>query len=247
MRSLLSRTTRAAPSLHDRIRSDIEGMILSGAWLPGFRIPYEHELMTRYDCSRMTVNKALATLVEKGLLDRRKRAGTFVASPGVHRAAIDIPDIRSDIIASGRRYAFELVAREERAADAADRAALAIEAGAVLALTCVHHADGASQVLEQRRINLSLVPQARGIDFAVEPPGSWLLAHIPWGAARHRIAALAADGEVARLLGVAPGHACLSVERWTWQSPERITHVRQIYADADYGLEAHFRSAGDFG
>lgn len=244
---MLSRPRDAARSLHDRIRGDIEGMILSGEWLPGFRIPYEHELTARYGCSRMTVNKALATLVEKGLLDRRKRAGTFVASPGVHRAAIDIPDIRSDIVASGRRYTLDLVAREERAADAADRAALAIESGPVLALTCVHHAAGRPYALEHRRINLALVPQARGVDFAVEPPGSWLLAHIPWGAARHRIAAVAADGEAARLLGVVSGHACLSVERWTWQSPERITHVRQIHADAAYGLEAHFRSEGDFG
>ncbi len=46
--------------LHRRIRSDIAERILSGEWPPGFRIPFEHELMADYDCSRMTVSKALA-------------------------------------------------------------------------------------------------------------------------------------------------------------------------------------------
>ena len=51
--------------LHRRIRSDIAERILSGEWPPGFRIPFEHELMADYDCSRMTVSKALAPLAER--------------------------------------------------------------------------------------------------------------------------------------------------------------------------------------
>ena len=31
-------------SLHQRILSDISEKILSGAWAPGHRIPFEHEL-----------------------------------------------------------------------------------------------------------------------------------------------------------------------------------------------------------
>ena len=53
-------------TLHRRIRSDIAERILSGEWSPGFRIPFEHELMEEYGCSRMTVNKALAPLAERG-------------------------------------------------------------------------------------------------------------------------------------------------------------------------------------
>jgi len=44
--------------LHQRIRTDIEAKILSGAWGPGFRLPFEHELMTEYGCARMTVNRS---------------------------------------------------------------------------------------------------------------------------------------------------------------------------------------------
>ncbi|MGB3626279.1 MAG: GntR family transcriptional regulator, partial [Henriciella sp.] len=55
----LSSRPNTAPSkktLHDSIRSAIEDRILSGELKPGDRIPFEHELMETYGCSRMTVN-----------------------------------------------------------------------------------------------------------------------------------------------------------------------------------------------
>lgn len=228
-------------SLHDTIRQQIEERIMSGEWAPGFRIPYEHQFMEQYGCSRMTVNKALSTLVEKGLIDRRKRAGTFVAAPQVHRAALDIPDIRAEVLASHHRYDFQLVSRAERSASDSDKAQLSIEAGPVLALSCVHYADGLAHALEERLVNLALVPEARSVDFSKESPGSWLLAHVPWGDARHRITAVAADQDVAARLAIPVGHACMSVERWTWRLPQRITYVRLIYPGDQYALEAHFR------
>ena len=62
--------------LHLRIQNDVERSILSGEWPPGHRIPFEHELTVQYGCSRMTVNKALTDLVKRGLIERRRKAGT---------------------------------------------------------------------------------------------------------------------------------------------------------------------------
>ena len=47
-------TGKKAETLNQRIRADLESRILSGQWEPGFRIPYEHELMEQYGCSRIT-------------------------------------------------------------------------------------------------------------------------------------------------------------------------------------------------
>ena len=58
----------ASQSLHARIRSDIEARILSGKWPPGHRIPPEKDLMRVWDCSRMTVNKAVAALAAQGFV-----------------------------------------------------------------------------------------------------------------------------------------------------------------------------------
>lgn len=59
---------KPAVSLHQRIRSDIEGRIHSGEWPPGYRLPFEHELMAQYSCSRMTANKVMSMLAESGAI-----------------------------------------------------------------------------------------------------------------------------------------------------------------------------------
>jgi GntR family histidine utilization transcriptional repressor len=85
-------------TIADRIGSDIQRRIASGEWKPGHRIPFEHELVTQYNCARATVGKALTALVRTGLLERRRKAGTFVAYPHVQSAVLDIPDIGKAII-----------------------------------------------------------------------------------------------------------------------------------------------------
>jgi len=48
--------------LHLQIRRAIARPILAGSWPPGRRVPSEHALMARFGVSRMTVNRALASL-----------------------------------------------------------------------------------------------------------------------------------------------------------------------------------------
>lgn len=228
--------------LHERIRRAIEARIMSGEWKPGHRIPYEHELEAEYGCSRMTVSKALGALVQAGLLERRKRAGTFVAAPRFHRAALEIPDIRDEVASQGRTYGLELIERSARRASAADRALLGETSGRLLAIDCRHLADGRPYAIERRLISLAAVPSAIDADFAGDPPGSWLLDHVPWTEAEHRITAINADAATARLLAVDAGQACICLERWTWRGAERITYARQVYPGDSYGLIAHFRA-----
>ena len=47
--------------------------------------------------------------------------------------------------------------------------------------------------VEDRLIDLSSVPDAATADFSREPPGSWLLHHVPWTEAEHTISAVVAD------------------------------------------------------
>lgn len=228
-------------SLHRRIRADIEHRILSGAWRPGERIPFEHELMARYGCARMTVNKALAALAEAGLIVRRRRAGSFVAQPRIHSAILEIPDIQAEITGRGEQYALQLLARRRRRplSHRAEEKTLAGR-GELLALRCLHLANGRPFALEERLISLAAVPEAGHVDFSRESPGTWLLGHVPWTQAEHRISAINADREIAAALDVEPRTACLVLERRTWRGAEHITHVRQIFPGSHYDLIARF-------
>lgn len=226
-------------ALHQRIREEIEAKILSGEWGPGHRIPFEHELTEQYRCSRMTVSKAISALAEAGLIERRRRAGSFVARPRVHSAVIDIPDLKSEIEARGLAYRFDLLSCDERAPESAVEAELA-SGRTLLALRGVHLSDARPFALEDRLISLRVAPEAATVDFAAISPGAWLLEHIPWTEAENRIIGISADANTARLLSIPARTACLAVERRTWRSGLGVTWVRQTFPGEGYDLVARF-------
>jgi GntR family histidine utilization transcriptional repressor len=238
----MTRVPKPQPAtLHERIRAEIEEQILTGAWRPGHRIPYEHELTAQFGCARMTVNKAIASLVDAGLIVRRRRVGSFVAQPRIHSAVLDIPDIQGEVTARGAAYGIKLLSRRRRKPTREQPEELKLAGGGdLLALRCLHLADGRPFALEDRQISLAAVPEAEAADFSVIPPGTWLLGHVPWTEAEHRIAAVNADAETARLLAITEGTACLTLERRTWRGDRHITHVSQIFPGEGYDLVARF-------
>lgn len=230
------------PTLYKRIRLDIETRILTGKWPPGHRIPFEHQLMERYHCSRMTVNKALSELAQADLIERRRRAGSFVRRPQHLSAVLKIADMRAEITALGRSYGYQLIDCRRRTATAADRARLGVStAGKVIAIACRHSADNVPFAVEDRLIDLSTVPEAATADFAREPPGSWLLHHVPWTEAEHTISAVVADDRTAKALDIAVGAPCLVIDRYTWRSARTVTAVRLHYPGDTHRLVARFK------
>ena len=233
-----------AGTLHQRIRDEIEDLIRSGAWAPGRKVPSEAELMARFDCSRMTVNKAMSTLAEAGLIVRRRRAGSFVSRPRVHSTVLDIPDIQAEILARGEAYRFELLDRRRRRAKAGDAEEKALAGGGeLLVLRGLHVGGDRPFALEDRLISLNAVPEAADLDFADESPGAWLLHHVPWTEAENRISAVGADESTADLMALDPGAALLAVERRTWRSDAPVTWVRQLFPGEAYDLVARFGRA----
>lgn len=230
-----------ALSLHERILGDIEGRILSGEWPPGARIPFEHELSAQYHCSRMTVNKALTQLANAGLIERRRKVGSFVMRAPSRSALLEIPDIKTEVAALGAPYRFEILSRKRRRGGRADAGRLeGVGEGPILDIACLHWAGKRPFCLEERLINLSAAPEAEDEKFDEVPPGLWLLQRAPWTSAEHRIRACAADPRRAALLAIPEGSACLAIERRTWSGAVAITYVKLTYPGETHELVARF-------
>lgn len=229
-------------SLHQRILDDIETRIISGEWQPGHRIPFEHELTEYYNCSRMTVNKALTQLVRAGLVERRKKSGTFVSQPKAQSAILDIHDIKDEVRSLSLDYTYNLHSITRRLAREEDMERLGLPKPCeILDLTCLHFAGGEPFCLEERLINLSAVPQAAGFNFQDIAPGPFLIAQIPWTTAQHRIQAVTAGAKEKKLLKLNATQACLVIERQTWAQDGAVTSVKLTYPGNRHVLTAQFR------
>lgn len=231
----------SAMSLHGKILTEIEQNILSGRWPPGFRIPSEMELTVHYGCSRMTVNKVLTQLAQAGLLERKRKAGSFVTRPHTSSAVLEIPDLRQVVLGMGQEYASQLLSRLQRRSTREDMDAMRMsKTSSVVHALCLHMAGMRPFCIEDRLINLEAVPDAEQEMFTEQSPSSWMVNHVPWSSAEHRIRAEAASAETAGLLKVAPGFPCLVIDRCTWTGRLPITFVRLTFPADLYELDAHF-------
>ncbi|TRL34360.1 histidine utilization repressor [Rhizobium straminoryzae] len=228
-------------SLHQRIRRDIEGNILSGRWPPGHRIPSEQALTDTYGCSRMTVNKVLTELARAGLVLRRRKTGSVVMPQDGQSAILEIYDIGEEVRALNLAYCHRVLSRTVRRPSKSEQALSTLPArGKVLAVSVLHFAGEEPFCLEERIINLAIAPEAEAEAFEALAPGQWLLKHVPWSAAEHRISADAATASAAAALGLFRAAPVLVVERQTWRLEETVTRVRLTYPGSQHALTARF-------
>lgn len=226
----------------ERIGAEIEARIASGEWKPGHRIPFEHELVIQYGCARATVGKALTALVRAGLLERRRKAGTFVAYPHVHSAVLDIPDIGKAIAERTGSYRFELLSSHALCDDGLSGN---FASGSRLRhIKGIHHGQDGPFAFEDRLISLASVPEVADADFTNISPSTWLIQSVPWTQARHRISAIGASGEASTHLAIPRHTPCLLVERWTWRTGEPVTYVCQTFRGDRFDLVATFTPEG---
>lgn len=205
--------------------------ILHREWPPGATIPSEAALAREWGTSRVTVNRALRSLAEEGLLDRRRRAGTRVSERPLRPASFEVPLVREEVERSGRRYRYELVEAGEHPVPEAVRGRLMLTGRPrLLRVLARHFAGRAPFAWEERWINGGTVPEALAVDWRLHSPNEWLLAHVPYTRVDVALCASEAGPMAARALGCEPGRALLTLERTTWRDRRSVTHVGFAYA-----------------
>jgi GntR family histidine utilization transcriptional repressor len=190
----------------------------------------------------MTVGKAIQSLASEGLVKRRRKTGTIVAERPLERAIFEIWDIADIVPRTGGTYRYQLLERCELGDDALRREMLGVSSRTpVLLVRCLHLSNDKPFQLEERLINIDA---ARGImnqPLNTQGPGHWLLAHVPWTDAEHRISAREASEEIATHLQVRAQSACLVVDRRTWNQGAPITFARLWHVGMSHNLVGHFK------
>ncbi len=147
---------KAATPLYVQLIQELEAKISEGILTPEARLPSESELSKQYGVSIITVRKAVGSLAEKGLVEKKQGKGTYVTKKKYTRDMKNLQSFtelcgRYGVRAGGRMLENRIVVPDERIARL-----LGLEPGSqTIFISRVRCADGEPVVIEHNYFPLS--------------------------------------------------------------------------------------------
>ncbi|WHZ19164.1 MAG: putative transcriptional regulator of N-Acetylglucosamine utilization, GntR family [Rhodanobacteraceae bacterium] len=224
-----------------RLRRAIRSSIERGAVEPGQVLPSERELALRLALSRVTVRKAIAGLVDDGVLLQRHGAGTFVAERIV-KPLSRLTSFTEDLRARGLNPHSVFLERETGEVTPEESMAMNLSPGAeVSRLYRLRY--GADEPLAVER---SSIPRAVLADPALVVDSLYAaLEKLGCRPVRglQRLRAVNFNAEQARLLKLPPGSAGLALERRSFLADGRVVEFTRSWYRGDlYDFVAELQS-----
>ncbi|MFJ3553453.1 GntR family transcriptional regulator [Streptomyces sp. NPDC090114] len=224
--------------LYYQLSQQLESAIEHGALTPGTLLGNEIELAARLGLSRPTVRQAIQSLVDKGLLVRRRGVGTQVVHSQVKRP-LELSSLYDDLEAAGQRPATQVLVNTVVTASAEVAAALGVAENSEL-----HRIERLRLTHGEPMAYLCnyLPPGLLDLDTAqLEATGLYRLmraAGITLHSARQTIGARAATAGEAARLGEEPGAPLLTMQRVTFDDTGRaVEYGTHTYRPTRYSFE----------
>ncbi len=230
---------RSSPvPLYFQLSQQLESAIEKGRLAPGSLLGNEIELAGRLGLSRPTVRQAIQSLVDKGLLVRRRGVGTQVVHSQVKRP-LELSSLYDDLEAAGQRPATRVLLNTTEPATAEVAAALGIAEGTeVVVIERLRLAHGEPMAHLSNRLPAGLLK----LDSAeLEDTGLYRLmraAGITLHSARQAVGARAATADEGKQLGEPEGAPLLTMERTTFDDTGRAVEFgSHTYRASRYAFE----------
>ncbi len=216
---------------------------------PGDALPSERDIAVRADVSRVTVRKAVQELVRSGMLVQRHGSGTFVASRigRVEQPLSRLTSFTEDMARRGLELRSQWLDRGLYAPSQEEVMTLGLSPSERVArVSRLRIAGGTPLAIERASLAAAILPDpgviGESLYAALERTG-----HRPVRAIQ-RLAARNITGDEAALLDVAPGSACLTIERISYLASGRVVEfTRSIYRGDAYDFVVELRPADAHG
>lgn len=224
--------------LYFQLSQQLESAIEHGVLIPGTLLGNEIELAARLGLSRPTVRQAIQSLVDKGLLVRRRGVGTQVVHSQVKRP-LELSSLYDDLEAAGQRPATEVLVNTVVAASAEVAAALGVaEDSEVHRIERLRLTHGEPMAYLCNYLPPGLLDLDTG---QLEATGLYRLmraAGITLHSARQTIGARAATADEAERLGEEAGAPLLTMQRVTFDDTGRAVEFgTHTYRPSRYSFE----------
>lgn len=240
----LARADSGRALAYERVRAVLEDAIQHARLAPGQPLPSERDLAQALSLSRVTVRKALAGLVEAGLLVQRRGAGTFVASARIVKPFSRLTSFSDDLRARGLDPRSEFLDRSIGEVTPDEAMALNLSPGTpVVRLYRLRYGGEQALAIERSSVPQSLLPDpalvGHSLYEALERRG-----HRPQRALQ-QLRAVAFDAKQARLLKIPAGSPGLLIERRAFLADGRaVEFTRSWYRGDAYDFVAELHREG---
>jgi GntR family transcriptional regulator len=232
LRERLAARRRSGRPRYEQLRESLHELIREGVAGPGGALPAERELARMTGWSRVTVRKALAGLVERGVVNSKPGAGTFVGERIV-RSFSRLTSFTDDLRARGLDPRVVFLERGTGEATPDEAMALAVSPGSgVVRLHRLRSAGESPLAVERTVVPQSILPTAELV--AVSLYETLEALGVPPHRALQRLRAVAVDAATAELLDLPTGSPGLQIERRAFLADGRpVEFTRSVYrADA---------------
>jgi GntR family transcriptional regulator len=154
--------------LYQQVQHAIAEHIAAGRLAPGEQLPSERRLCERFGISRVTARRALAALVDQGLIEASPGKGWFVADGHLSEPPNALLSFTALARAGGLEPSAHVLHREVRETTMDEAESLQVAPGTeVLDLERVRLLDGLPVAVDHCLIPLSLCPTLAEADFTV--------------------------------------------------------------------------------
>lgn len=224
--------------LYYQVASRLQEQIEHGVLPVGGRLQNEVELADRLGVSRPTMRKAIAYLVERGMLVRRRGVGTQIVHPKVRRP-VELTSLYDDLARTARTPRTEVRSLEVRPASDVVAEALGLASGSeVTTVERIRFADDEPLAIMHNAVPVDVV---RLTADDLERSGLYALlraaGHTP-RIANQAVGAKAATAVEARLLDDARGAPMLTMTRTAWDESGRgVEYGSHVYRASRYSFE----------
>ena len=224
--------------LYYQLAQVLEHAIETGALPAGSRLENEIALAERLGLSRPTVRRAIAYLVDQGLVVRKRGIGTQVVHAKVRRP-LELTSLYDDLRTDGRDPSTRVLALETVSAPDVVAHALGVEEGApVLFMARLRSAGHEPLAVMHNYIPVDLVSFSAG---DLEQTGLYELmraAGIRPHMATQTVGARAASAAEARALSERKGSPLLTMQRTTYDDAGRgVEYGDHVYRATAYAFE----------
>ncbi|WP_088344172.1 MULTISPECIES: GntR family transcriptional regulator [Rhodomicrobium] len=233
--------------LYLQLRRRLEDEIRNGGLQPGAPLPSEREIADSCQVSRVTVRKAVQSLVRDGVIVQRRGSGTTVARPvdRVEQSLSRLTSFSEDMARRSMTGGSVWIERGVYPASPREMMALGLGAEAQVArIARLRMANGVPLAIERAAISTQYLPDPQRIAHSLYAALAEL-GNKPVRAIQ-RISAVNLGVEDAALLEVSEGNAGLSIERISYSAQgAAIEFTRSIYRGDAYDFVAELKIGDD--